>query len=350
MDCLAGNNIMMQIVGILIAVFLFVVLTAVLGKTYNNCINQKEGKALLNGFFLYFALFEIIALPMIMLKLPLHVLCILWMAVLVVIAVTGCISRVWRVKFKIENKAVFLVLVLLVLLQIVVAVMKPNNSWDTAFYIGGVVKSVQTDTMYLYDGYTGWKDTVINLKYAMCSFYMHDAVLSRVMGIHAAVVCRWFNTLVCHIFSAYIVYCLGMEIWNKKKDACFMVIFWVIANLGMTTEYFAGSFLMNRSYEAKAFCANIVIPAALYYLLKIIKNPSLKSGWINLFVLNIASVAISSSSLLLIPLMEGIVLLIMIVIKRRPAYLKNSLLCVLPSIFYLALYMLNHFNIWKIPV
>lgn len=344
---------MLQITIIIGIVLLFFLIIAALGQIYNNCIGQEEGKTLFYGFFLYFALFEIVGLPMILTQKHLSSLCVIWGIVVAIILIAGCfifLKGAKKPKIVIENRKLWTAAILLLLFQIVIALLHPNNSWDTAFYIGGVVKSVQTDTMYIYDGYTGWKDSAINLKYAMCSFYMHDAVISAISGVHAAIVCRLFNTLVCQLFSAYVVYCLGNEIWGESRSSCLMVIFWITTNLGISTEYFASTFLLTRSYEAKAFCANIVIPGVIYLLIRIIKNPAVRTNWINLLILNISSVAISSSGLLLIPLLEGIILLVMTVIKRKPVYIWKIFICELPCVFYLGLYFVNHFNLLKIVI
>lgn len=350
---------MMQIVVMILTVFLFFLIAEMLGTIYNNCIIRKKGNTLFNGFFLYFALFEIVALPMIMMQKHLSALRNIWGIVCIIVVICGaCFALKKRNRnfgkisesFLTRQKPGLYVVIILLLVQTTIALLQPNNSWDTAFYIGNVVKSMQTDTMYLYDGYTGWKDATINLKYAMCSFYMNDAVIGSALGIHGAVVCRWFNTLVCQFFSAYIVYQLGMELWKEKKSAYAFVCFWILANLGLSTEFFAGSFLLNRSYEAKAFCANIVLPGVLYILLKITKNPIEKGNWISLIIINIASVAISSSCLMLVPLVEAIMLVVMIVIKKKPRYILHSFVCMIPCCFYLLLYFLNHFQIWNIMI
>lgn len=349
----------MQIVVMILTVFLFFLIAEMLGTIYNNCIFKKKGNTLFIGFFLYFALFELVALPMIMMQKHLSALRNIWGIVCIIVVICGACFALKKRNKNVEKisesiwtrhePGLYVVFILLIL-QTIIAFLWPNNSWDTAFYIGNVVKAMQTDTMYLYDGYTGWKDATINLKYAMCSFYMNDAVIGSVLGIHGAIVCRWFNTIVCQFFSAYIVYRLGIELWEEKKSAYAFVCFWILANLGLPTEFFASSFLLNRSYEAKAFCANIVLPGVLYILLKISKNPMEKGNWISLFVLNIASVAISSSSLMLVPLLEGIMFAVMIVIKKRPRYILHSFVCMIPCCFYLLLYLLNHFQIMKIMI
>ena len=349
----------MQIVVMILTVFLFFLIAEMLGTIYNNCIFKTKGNTLFNGFFLYFALFEIVALPMIMMQKHLSALRYIWGIVCIIVVICGACFALKKRNKNVEkisesiwtrHEPGLCIAIILLLVQTAIALMQPNNSWDTAFYIGNVVKAMQTDTMYLYDGYTGWKDTAINLKYAMCSFYMNDAVIGSALGIHGAIVCRWFNTLVCQFFSAYIVYQLGMELWKAKKSAYTFVCFWILANLGLSTEFFASSFLVNRSYEAKAFCANIVLPGVLLILLKITKNPIEKENWISLFIINIASVAISSSCLMLVPLLEGIMLLVMIAVKKKAGYILHSVICMIPCCFYLLLYLLNHFQIWKIMI
>lgn len=346
---------MMQIVFVLLVMLLFLTIISMLGYMFNNCIKMQRGNHLFIGFFLYFALFEIVALPMIILQSPLHMLCTVWRIVCVVI-VGAFLTLAIRKKIVLSKKSIttnnwlFWAMLTLALLQILFVCMQKNNSWDTAFYIGNVVDAIQTDSMYLYDGYTGWIENVVNIKYAICTFYMHDAAIGYIFGIHGAIVCRFFNTILCQIFSIYVVYLLGMEIWKKKTEAYAMVCFWIVTNFGVSTGYFANDFLLSRSYEAKAFCANIVLPAVLLLLLRLVRKQNENSCFIILFIVNIASVAISSSCLMLVPLLEGIFFLIILMLYRNWHLIWKMIVCILPSGAYLILYLLNHLKILQIMI
>lgn len=354
---------MMQIMVTLLVVFLFFSIAGMLGYIFERCTKNKYKNILLTGFFLYFTLFQILYLPLMFLKQPLHILSTVWGIVCSFIIVVFLIlfftrNKISNISEKVKMHAfkwnsdtgMWLIMLTLLMIQMFFSITSGFNGWDTAYYISNVVQSMDTDTMYLFDGYTGVKDTVINMRYAMCSYFMHSAVIGDIFQIHGAVVCRFFNTAVCHIFSAYVVYLLGKEVWNEKGSACALVSFWILANFGLSTMYFACQFLMIRSYEAKACCANIVLPAILLIIIRIFKHPEWKGKWWILLPVNIAAVAISSSCLLLVPFLEGLMMLSYLITTKKGREIGQMFLCLFPCICYLGLYVVDRFDIWKIVI
>lgn len=369
---------MMQVMTIVFAIFLFFSLIEMLGYVCECWIkdHHKHHSRMLMGFFLYFCMFQLIYLPLLFLKMPLHVLQVVWSIVCVLIiflfftalakkyhnlsdqsgakTISSLIQK--RIKdIKPDNRLDFtfclgVIMCLLLALQIYLSVISGFNGWDTAYYISTVVQAVDTDTMYIFDGYSGVRDTVINIRYAMSSFYMHSALVADIFQVHGAIVCRFFNAVVCHLLSACVIYRIGKEIWQDKKHACALVIFWILANLGISTMYLPSCFLYIRSYEAKTYCANIVLPVVILVMLQICKNADNKKKWLELMIINIASVAISSSCLLLVPFLEGIWMIVYLVTTKRFAEIWKMVLCLLPSIFYLGLYIIDRFDIWKIVI
>lgn len=345
-----------------LAVVLFFLISYMLGSIFNKFVSKEENPLFI-GFFLYYALFEIIALPLILMQKSLSTLMFTWGFVCVMVAAFFLYALVKNKKGINEviaknkdrysdftQKISWLCSVVLVGLETLFSLLHPNNSWDTTFYIGTVVKSVDTNTMYIYDGYTGWKNVFINIKYAMCSFYMNDALIGIITKVHGAIICRFFNTVICHLIAAYIVYLLGRELFIEKKAAYGMVCVFAVANLGLGTGYLANDFLLNRSYEAKAFCANVVVPGLLLVLIRILKNSDNRKKWISLLVVNIASVSISSSSLLLVPLMCALLIGTNIFVTKKWNHILWLLICCIPNVMYLLLYFINQFQIIQIEI
>lgn len=369
---------MMQVMTIVFAIFLFFSLIEMLGYMAEYWVkdNFRYHSRTLVGFFLYFFMFQLIYLPLLFFKKPLHVLQTLWsiVCVLIVIAFLIVLARRHRnilnksyVKtmsnlfqeqmISIKNGKKFdftfwlgIIICMLMALQIYLSLISGFNGWDTAYYISTVVQATDTDTMYLFDGYTGVRNTVINIRYAMSSFYMHSAVVAKIFQVHGAIVCRFFNSIVCHLLSACVVYGIGREIWQDKKNARILVIFWILANLGISTIYLPSCFLYIRPYEAKAYCANIVLPTVILIMLQICKNTDNKKRWLELLIINVASVAISSSCLLLVPFLEGIWMIVYLVTTKRFAEIWRMVICLLPNIAYLGLYIVDRFDIWKIVI
>lgn len=309
--------------------------------------NMDNESPVFLGFFMYYALFQMVALPLIFSFSSLSKLSLLWIICVVVL----CSIGVWCVKshfkriyikeiFTCGISAIDILMIVLVMAQILLALVQIYNGWDTAYYIANVNTAVKTNTMYVYEGSVGKLESVLNLRYALSSFYMHDAVIAQVFNIPGEIVCRYFNGIVCHAFSAYIIYKIGFFLWAEKKWAKLLVICSVLVNCGITTVYFSNAFLMERSYEAKAFCSNIIIPAIIYIILKIYRAPDKQYNWIYLFIVNFSSIAISESSLLLVPLLNGCMLLGHCLIEKSARNLGKMIVCILPNILYLSVYFL----------
>ena len=244
---------MMQVMTIVFAIFLFFSLIEMLGYVGECWIKDphKHHSRMLMGFFLYFCVFQLIYLPLLFLKMPLHVLQVVWSIVCVLIiflffaalakkyhnlsdqsgakTISSLIQK--RIKdIKPDNRLDFtfclgVIMCLLLALQIYLSVISGFNGWDTAYYISTVVQAVDTDTMYIFDGYSGVRDTVINIRYAMSSFYMHSALVADIFQVHGAIVCRFFNAVVCHLLSACVIYRIGKEIWQEKS----MPVLWLFS-------------------------------------------------------------------------------------------------------------------------
>lgn len=146
----------------------------ILGKALCIGLHWKVGapEMLCAGFFLYFALFQIIAEIMIFTKQKLHVLGRAWLVILILL-LGASIFVLYTANKKDKNQnqhgkvrpALFTRFLLFVMAAAVVCecltavLLQRNIGWDFAYYIGNMSTSVLTDTMYLFDGSSGFKET-----------------------------------------------------------------------------------------------------------------------------------------------------------------------------------------------
>lgn len=353
----------MQIVLVICATLLSFGGMLIVGIHYKSCFkdDKDETGVFVQGVLLYYALFQLIAFPMIVTFQKLSRLSAVWsgmIGIAVVLAVffrkkmltkeltkfTSNMKREWKNPY-------FLIMILTILLELCFSLLQCYNAWDTAFYIPTVNAAVDTDTMYVYNGTSGWKQSALEMRYAMSAFYMYDAVLAKSFGISGAVVCRYYNTVLCHLCAAFIVYRIGMLLYhNQKKTSYLFVFLWTLANFGVHSVYLPNAFLMERAYEAKASCSNIIIPALIYYLMRVHECPEEKKRWIDLFVLNVASVGISASSLALVPLVNGCMMLGHLFLSKRMKDFYKCALCLFPCIVYLVFYLFCRKGLFVIQI
>lgn len=348
----------MQLVGIFFLVSIFLLTVWLMGCFFWNTNGKKTDDALFLGFFIYYSVFEVFAFPLIMKLKPLSYLTCIWIFVLICFYLFSIWHFLLKRGYKNVNISIkqkwmnpFLIIALLLFfVQTSYMLIHSQNGWDAAYYIPNVVQSIDTNTMYIYMNGNGQKAPNIYVRYAISSLYMHDAVLGQFSGIHGAIICRWFNTIVCSLFSTLIVYKIGKLLLREEKKVIFFIIFWILANFGLTTIFFPSAFLIERAYEGKAYCNNIVIPAVIYVFLKIYRYPDEKINWIELFWVNMASVAISSSSLAVVPVLNGALFLGHLISKKRIKDIGKIILCILPSVMYFFIYALYQYGSFKVII
>lgn len=314
-------------------------------KWKNNDILKVE----FCGFFLYFGFFQMIALPLILLKRSLSMLSYIWVALNILIialfvfliVTKRCIIKVKQLEdTSLVTRLLMIVAFLIVIGQAYYGAVQFYTGWDTAYYLGTMNSAVYTNTMYQYDGSTGRIVSDINLRYALSTFFMNTAVVAKITGLHILTIQRYVVSSICVLMSNLIVYLIGKLIFsNDARKTSVLVILNVVFSYYLISEYSTSQFLLLRGYEAKGYCANVVIPATLYCMLRIWKRES-KANWKLLFLVAFASVPISMSAILIVPVLIGLMLLAQVIIKKNWKELIYGFICVLPNILYLLLYFL----------
>ncbi len=310
------------------------------------------------GFFLYYAAFQIIAEIMILTKQKLHVLSITWLVLLAVLlaaalyVVTGSKKQQRPARApaaSVRNvrpaRIVHLLAALMaaaVLCECASAVlMQRNIGWDFAYYIGNMTTSVATDTMYLYDGSSGLLRKTIELRYALSSFYMNTACISQVTGVSALVLQKYVAGVLCVLLTNAVVYSFAMKVFHRDlKKSAILVTITVVMTIFWDVYDTSGQFLILRGYEAKAYCANVVLPMVCYLLYRIWKDSGDQSSWARLFVTAFASVAVSMSCVVIVPVMIVIMLLAHMAVEKKLdlTVIRRGICCLLPNVCYLAVY------------
>lgn len=312
------------------------------------------------GFFGYFGLFQLFALPMICLQLPFHILVIVWGIVCVLILLKGIVfhgkellGRMAKIGGELAVKQWYLVIaaMLLLLFFIIYQCIYYYSGFDTAFYIGTVNTTLYTDSMYLFDGETGLAEKYLDMRYAFSGFYMNTAFWCRIFGLAPVIAQKYGMGSICVLMAFVLTFLIGKELFgDDTRKAYYYVIILGILNLFFISGYSTTDFLLLRGYEAKGFCANVVIPAVFYAVLVLWKDVGQKKRWQMLFLVAFASIPVSMSSLLIVPAAIGIAVLAECLAQKEIGILWRGIVCILPNAFYLVMYFLYTKKIWLIMV
>lgn len=344
----------MQVIGSIGIFMLSIAVYALLGTAFCRRFRFQPvlPEVICIGFFLYFAAFQIVALPMILTRQRLHTLGVVWILVLCVMIAaavffvyaggrrhTARSGSFFSDKF---TRLLFALMAAAVLCECASAVlMQRNIGWDFAYYIGNMTTSVATDTMYVYDGSSGLMRSHLDLRYALSAFYMNTACISQLTGISALVLQKYMMGVLCVLLTNAVVYSFAMEVFhNDRKKTAVLVTITIVLTIFWDVYDTTAQFLLLRNYEAKSYCANVVLPMVCYLLYRIWKGSGERKNWAELFLVAFASVAVSMSSLVLVPAMIGIMLLAQLLAEQKwdALLLRRGIYCMLPNVCYLVVY------------
>ena len=141
------------------------------GSLFRKILGRKEGLNRYSplftpvlGLFLYYGLFELLALPMTLLLVPLHVLTVVWGAALAAVGLAAAFlcGRDWVKSGKTlaeifkKQPGIYLLAGVLVLGQMIYVAAYDLNSADAAYYVANISTSLYTDTLLRFSMCIRW--------------------------------------------------------------------------------------------------------------------------------------------------------------------------------------------------
>lgn len=358
---------MREIILCLTLIILLFLLFEVLGKLAAALLHLRVTgiPVLLFGVFIYFGLFQLVAVPMIMLKQSLTLLCIGWMVVLGAVLLLALYklrqnpAAPWHPeKYLAPGRDGFwitfvkLLMLMIMALQFYYIITSDYLGWDTSSYVGTIATSLVRNSMYLFNGESGKVEPYIDFRYALSGFYMHSAVWCRLLSIRAIYMAKLVQGGILSILSAMAVYQIGYFLFSGKREnaaltagqiqgaASGMVIAATAINVFFQSIYSTSDFLLSRGLEAKAYCANLVLPCIFLYGIMLWRDSDSRESKVFLFTACFSSVAISMSALVTAPALATLMLLPVLLRRRTLTTFRYYLLCMLPNACYLLIYVL----------
>ncbi len=316
------------------------------------------------GFFLYYALFQVVTLPMMFAQRRLSELAALW-GVLVVAACAGSFyirrkkaggqlrvlgagipTGVWKERLRFWRLAP--VLIALVHVALVSAIY--SSYWDATYYVGNVSFSVYTDSIGTIDPLTGELLSAFDLRHCLATYHMHDAVVCRLLGLHPLIETKTVMVIVVTIVLNLLYHRFGRFLFGKNDRAVALFMgFSLLVNVCTYTAYTASSFVLLRTYEGKAVTGAITSMFLLYWFLQLSRKEE-AYAWRALFVTAWGAAAISSSAWFLVIMSIGVFALVRLIASKRFRELLWCGLCMAPAVAMLFGYLLNRLGLLVIPV
>ena len=348
----------MIILKIFIMFFVLLIIPEFIGMLITRFLRDRN--IIINfvvGFLANLALFQLIAIPLILCSCSFNLLYYTYLFVILCITIISIIVNIKEFKAIITNtineiksnsKLLMLCVIALIGLQIFISIYYTHIDDDDTIYVGTSTTTLGTNSMYIADARTGKNYNTFPKKYALAPFSIYVSVISKCSLIHPAIIAHTVLPSVL-IFLSYMVYLLiGNELFdgNKKSAILFLIILSIVnlwGNYSPKTNY---SFLLFRIWQGKAILANIVIPAIWLFFLKAEKNEFKLIDCIILTIVNFAGTLTTTLGIGFPSIVLLILAIIFSIINKRKDYIAKTMLCCVPSFIIGIIYFLYNMIVY----
>lgn len=314
---------------------------------------EREGnlaKPVLSGYFVMFALFEVMCVPATFLNISFSDLCFGYGSVVLVWAIVSLAIKRKRMWNCLKNFFADLchmpllgyVALALIAVQIGAYIIGTATDADDAMYVATATTSLHTDGIFTHNCYSGRPSSVLPKRYVLSPFPIFLAFLSRVTGFHPTVMAHTILPIFL-VSACYLVYSLwGRKLSgdDRKSQSLFLIFVSLVHMFSYYTVYTQGTFLLIRIWQGKAVLAAMLLPALFYYGWLYFEEE--KTGileWLRLCFLMTSCCLVSSMGIMLAPIMLGILALVCGLPKWRWKRIGSAFFSCLPSMILALVYL-----------
>lgn len=323
-----------------------------------NVINKEDEFQYSSFFDVYvlgqitvFAIIEVLAVPMILLRLPFDVLYWSFIILVTVIIVIGIKKFIGKNKSKIPSIKkyvksmspfaiiMFTLMILIILAQFFVYFFGQHLDEDDARWLAEANDAIEYGDMMTRHFSTGdYQGMFTYAKDVTSPWAMMWAILARTLHTRTSIavhtVYASFELLVMYM----IYYLIARELFNKKESRFVFVFFAAVINMFYAgTRYTQSVFSMVRIWQGKATVAAIIIPLILYIFICINKRNDL-SDWLKLPIICCGSCLMSGMGVSLSAIMIMIYGLYNVIAYKNIKRLPLLILTVAPSVVFSLIY------------
>lgn len=300
------------------------------------------------GLFFYYLLFTIFCITVMLRWRPLHVLTSAWTFMMAVMSIAGMVRSRHGIMpaikkasaFVSENIAGFLLVGIITIVFASVILMSYQFTLDASYYVGNTAAAIRTDTINMYDPFTGdWLDHY-EMRYFFATFSINDAVICSLLHVHPLIWCKITMAGTAIVLSVMILYMAGRKLFgtDMRKITVFIILA-ETADLFMITIYSTAAFLTTRTYEGKCLLANVVLPGILYIYICLLEDVKDRRTWLLLFLMALGAPVLSSSSNMLVPAMIAVTIIPLAVLRKDLWVIPKAAACMLPGIILTVIYI-----------
>jgi hypothetical protein len=305
------------------------------------------------GWFLSFFIFEIVAIPFIVLEKSFTALVVTYSSIIGVVAIISLLygKTLWKDYMNNASNVLMMpwyvkvgwaVAFLLIAFQVVYAVRYEYYDGDDAYYIATAVITKTFDSMYLRDAYTGALYS-LDIRHAFSPTPIYQAWLSALSHIHPAIIAHSVLGPVWLVFMYCIYGQIGNCLFEKNKNyrPLFMILIAVWFAFGNISLYTSETFAMTRTWQGKGMMAGMVLPALVLCLLYLARKDVSVGIWILYICVCLSAVFATSTAFMIIPTVVGIASIIIGIKKKKPSFVikmfSGCIPCMVLAVCYIVM-------------
>ena len=315
----------------------------------------------ISGQMLLWAGFQLICVPVILLRGRLWMVTLGYGIYLLVLLVVAAVMRRRRahdlkpLSAEKPEKAVIVlwgIFAVLLLVQLVLAVVMVYSDGDDAYYVAITAAAQESGKMYQKIPYTGM-NTRLDVRHGLAPFPIWIAWLSQMTGISAVVVAKTLLPLALITMTYGIFYLLGSRILFSGEGAArkrwllpaFLICTEVLVLFGDYSFYTVENFMIARSRQGKAALGSILIPMIFFLLLLLFRRMQEQQKvtfgfWILLGSVMTACCLASTMGALLACMLVGTAGVCGAVSYKKWKIILPLLACCIPCILYAGMYLI----------
>lgn len=303
-------------------------------------------RAWIFGQMILFAVFQLMAVPMILARIHFDVLFWSYAIIFVALFFLGSL-RIRNVRLfssydgKMTPLAVLLLIAALILIaiQLYKYVFMMHLDEDDARWLAEANDALEYGNMLTRSFDTGeYEGLLVMAKDVTSPLPMLFAILTRLLGTRVAVFAHTIYAPVELLLMYAVYWCMGSELFEKDESKGAFLLCVAAANLYLGNSVYTQSvFALSRIWQGKATVAAVTIPLLLYMFLNINRTDDI-TMWLRLPIACCSACLMSGMGISLSAIMILVYGACSCILYRRWWRVPYVLLSVAPSVTYLAVY------------
>lgn len=348
---------------------------------------RSVGCGILGGYFLMWALFEVVCIPMVV-KGGYHnfsIACRIFSVLAILLAAVGVLcfcrhAKMGESMLGSRSKAQgqqnslaaqkkgrplpcgweigmeWLLFLILVGFQLYKSLSCASFDGDDAYYVVESLIAQQSDTMYTRLPYTG-RATSLDVRHALAVFPMWVAFIAVRIDVHATIVSHMIMPVVLILLAYLLYYEIGRVLFKDRESrVIFLIVMALLQIFGNVSIYTNETFFLTRTWQGKAVAGSLVIPAVFWLLLLLFEDRKKgeraeKGLWLMLVCLNMTAGICSSIAVFLVSLLMAAAAVLLALRHRDWRIVPRLAAVCIPNLIYMGLYVLIGYTpLWRLFV